>query len=59
MGKLIVHQEKITDIPALLAICPFGAIEENNGAVEISAACRLCRLCIRKGPAGVMEYLED
>jgi electron transfer flavoprotein alpha subunit len=59
MGKLIVHQEKITDIQALLDICPFGAIEENNGVVEISAACRLCRLCIRKGPAGAMEYVED
>ena len=59
MGKLIVHQEKITDIPALLEICPFGAIEDNNGTVEISAACRLCRLCIRKGPAGAMEYIEE
>ena len=47
MGKLIVHQDKITDIQALISICPFGAMEEKNGKVEISAACRMCRLCVK------------
>lgn len=59
MGKLIVHQDKITDIQALISICPFGAMEEKNGKVEISAACRMCRLCVKKGPKGAMEFVED
>ncbi|MBO6158242.1 MAG: electron transfer flavoprotein subunit alpha/FixB family protein, partial [Firmicutes bacterium] len=29
------------------------------GSLEISSACRLCKLCVRKGPAGVIEYAED
>ena len=58
MGKLIVHQDKIQDVQALVSICPFGALSENNGQVEISAACRLCKLCVKKGQ-GAMEFVED
>ena len=57
MGKLIVHQEKVQDIAALIKICPFGAMEENDGKIEINAACRLCKLCVRKGK-GVFEFVE-
>lgn len=59
MGKLIVHQEKIDDIPALLKICPFGALEENDGKVSINAGCKMCKLCVRKGPKGAVEFVED
>ena len=58
MGKLVVHQDKIQDIKALMAICPFGAMTEKDGKVEISAACRLCKLCVKKGN-GAMEFVED
>ena len=57
MGKLIVHQEKVQDIAALIKICPFGAMENNDGKIEISSACRLCKLCVRKG-TGVFEFVE-
>lgn len=50
MAKLVVHQDKINDINELISICPFGAMEENNGKLNITAGCRLCRLCVRKGP---------
>ncbi|MCE5284491.1 MAG: electron transfer flavoprotein subunit alpha [Pelosinus sp.] len=61
MGRLIVNQEKInsSNIDALLKICPFGAIEDKDGKVEVSAACKMCKLCVKKGPAGVMEFIED
>lgn len=59
MARLIVHPEKIGDIPSLLKICPFGAMVEKDGRVEITAACRMCRMCIRKGPKGAVEYVED
>ena len=58
MGKLIVHQEKVQDIAALIKICPFGAMEDKNGKIEINAACRLCKLCVRKGN-GVFEFVEE
>lgn len=59
MAKLVVHQDKINDINELISICPFGAMEENNGKLNITAGCRLCRLCVRKGPKGAVEYVED
>ncbi|MBR2520062.1 MAG: electron transfer flavoprotein subunit alpha/FixB family protein [Selenomonadaceae bacterium] len=57
MGKLIVHQEKVQDSAALIKICPFGAMEDKDGKIEINSACRLCKLCVRKG-AGVFEFVE-
>ncbi|SKA93117.1 electron transfer flavoprotein alpha subunit apoprotein [Caloramator quimbayensis] len=59
MAHLKVNQEKITDKEQLIKICPFGAIEEINGKIEIGAACKMCRLCVKKGPAGAIEYVEE
>ena len=59
MGMLVVHQEKITDIKAMISICPFGAMEEKDGKREVNSACKLCKLCVKKGQPGVMEYVEE
>ncbi|MBU2703417.1 electron transfer flavoprotein alpha subunit [Sporomusaceae bacterium BoRhaA] len=61
MGRLIVNQDKVNslNIDELVTICPFGAIENKAGKIEINAACKMCRLCIKKGPAGVMEFVEE
>lgn len=59
MAKLVVNQEKITNPEELIKICPFGALEINNGKVEINGACKLCRLCVRNGPKGAVEYIEE
>lgn len=59
MAKLVVNQEKILNPEEMIKICPFGALEINNGKVEINGACKLCRLCVRKGPKGAVEYVEE
>ncbi len=59
MAKLIVHPEKIPDKEALIKLCPFGAMEVKGDTVEINAACKMCRICVKKGPAGAVEYVED
>ncbi|ACO83589.1 electron transfer flavoprotein subunit alpha/FixB family protein [Clostridium botulinum] len=61
MGKLVVNEEKLTPsiIGELVKICPFGALGENSGKIEISAACKMCKLCVKRGPAGVMEFVEE
>ncbi|MBR6888177.1 MAG: FAD-binding protein [Selenomonadaceae bacterium] len=58
MGKLIVHQEKAQNIAELIKICPFGAMENKNGKIEINSACRLCKLCVKRG-GGVFEFVES
>jgi electron transfer flavoprotein alpha subunit len=59
MAKLVVNQEKISNIEELIKICPFSALENNNGIVEISGACKMCKLCVKKGPKGAVEYIEE
>ncbi|MCD2346195.1 electron transfer flavoprotein subunit alpha [Clostridium guangxiense] len=61
MGKLVVNQDKLTkeNIKELVNICPFNAIEDHNGKIEINAGCKLCKMCVRKGPKGIMEFVEE
>ena len=61
MGKLKVNDHLVTpgNMAELIKICPFNALEDNNGKLEVNAGCKLCRICVNKGPKGVMELLED
>jgi electron transfer flavoprotein alpha subunit len=61
MGYLKIHQKRITKAAAdaLTALCPFGALEYDGRKLEVNAACRMCRICVRKGPAGCMEFVEE
>jgi electron transfer flavoprotein alpha subunit len=61
MGRLVVHNEKLNsqNIEELINICPFGAMQEKDGKIEVTAACKMCKLCVKKGPKGVMEFVED
>ncbi|CEP39353.1 electron transfer flavoprotein subunit alpha/FixB family protein [Paraclostridium sordellii] len=59
MAKIVINQDKAKDIQKILDICPFGAIELNNGKLEIGAGCKMCKLCVKTGPKGVFEFVED
>ncbi len=61
MGQLKINKEKVTPDAAaqLVKLCPFSAIEYVNGELNVNSACKMCRLCIKNGPQGVMEYVED
>ena len=61
MGKITINQNKVTKemIQEAIKICPFGAIEYINDKLEINSGCKMCKLCVRKGPAGVFEFFEE
>lgn len=61
MGSLKINQQLVTEENAkeLIGLCPFSAISYKDGKLDISAACKMCKMCTRKGPAGVIEYAED
>lgn len=59
MAKIIIHQEKISDKEAVMGLCPFGAIQVARQGLEINAACKMCRICVKKGPEGAFEFMED
>lgn len=58
---LTIHQEKIDSKTArqLIAICPFGALEDTNGVLMVNAACKSCKLCVKKGPAGAITWADE
>ena len=60
MAELRIHQEKVTaeNGAALVRLCPFNAISYEGGRLEVSSACKLCRICVKRGPEGVMEYVD-
>ncbi|MBE6559725.1 MAG: electron transfer flavoprotein subunit alpha/FixB family protein [Ruminococcaceae bacterium] len=61
MGKLQINQNLVTSehADALMKLCPFGAFSYADGKLDISSACKMCKMCVRKGPAGVVEYVEE
>ncbi|KDR94050.1 electron transfer flavoprotein alpha subunit apoprotein [Peptoclostridium litorale DSM 5388] len=59
MAKITVNQNRISDTSKVTSLCPFGAIELIDGKVEINSACKMCRLCIKNGPEGAFEFVED
>ncbi len=59
MAKLIFNKDKITDLESFKKICPFGAIVEENGEIVPSSACKMCKLCVKKGPQGAAVLVDD
>ena len=60
MGKLLINQNLVTEEKGkiLKDICPFGAISYENGKLDISSGCKMCKLCVKKSD-GIIEYKED
>ena len=57
MAGLIINQDRLTKELAeeLAAICPFGALKETAGRLEVGESCRMCRLCIKHGKGIISE----
>ena len=60
MGKLVINHNKITTEKAetLVKICPFGAILYTDGKLDISSACKMCKMCVKKSE-GAIEFVEE
>jgi electron transfer flavoprotein alpha subunit len=61
MSYIKVNQDKVNDKIAkeLIDICPFNAFEYTDAYLSINASCKICKLCIKKGPDGVCEFIES
>ena len=60
MGKLVINQGLINKDKAetLINICPFGAISYENNCLDISSACKLCKICV-KNSGGAITFEEE
>ena len=61
MGKININQNKVTKEIALdsVKICPFNAIEYNGGLLSINAACKMCKICVKRGYDGVFTFVDE
>lgn len=61
MAHIKVNQEKVTKEVAkkLIDICPFNAFSYEDDLLYVNANCRICKLCVNKGPSGVCELVEE
>ena len=60
MGKLVINHNLVTPekAEALVSICPFSAISYEDGKLDISSACKVCKMCVRKGQ-GLVDFVEE
>ena len=61
MPYLKINKDKLTPKAAeeLVNLCPFSAISYKNNVLDIDAACKMCKMCVRRGPKGVIEIVDD
>lgn len=61
MAYIKVDNTKVTKKIAedLIKICPFNAFEYKDGILSINENCRICKICVRRGPEGVCTLIED
>ncbi len=59
MDKIVINHDEVKDFKEAIEICPFNAIEVVNDKLEINSGCKMCKLCVKKGPKGVFEFIED
>lgn len=60
MGYIKVNQEKVTPEIAkeLQKLCPFNAFDYVDGELSINSGCKICKICVNKGPSGVCLFVE-
>ena len=61
MGYIKVNQDKLNKeiVEELINICPFNAFDYEDNVLSINAACKVCKICSKKGPARVCEFIEE
>ena len=61
MGKLVINQSFVTDeiVKELEKVCPFNAFEFDGEELSINASCKNCKQCVKRGPQGVITYVEE
>ena len=61
MSYIKVNNDNMTkDIAEnLINICPFNAFDYIDSDLSINAGCKMCKICVKKGPAGICELIED
>lgn len=55
MAAIVIDKNKCVLCEACISACPFGALENKDGNIEVNGNCRLCKGCIGACPAGAIS----
>jgi len=57
---MIDHSKITPDVArSLIKLCPFGAITYDQNLLQITAGCKMCKICSTKGPVGAVTLVQD
>lgn len=56
--KIIKQNADRKTFEALAEICPFDAFSFENDVLEVTSACKMCKMCLKNGPEGVLVLEE-
>jgi electron transfer flavoprotein alpha subunit len=59
MAHIKINQSKIVDVDATVKLCPFSALESINNKLQINSACKMCNICIKRGPKGAFSLIKN
>ena len=62
MAEIKIHLDRFSKDNKLeiLNLCPFAAIEESEETgLVITSACKMCMLCVKKGPPGLFVLVNE
>ncbi len=59
MSKIVINHEACTLCGACLNACPFNAMEQLNGKIEINSNCKVCSICVKSCPEKAISKLEE
>ncbi|HBG02638.1 MAG TPA: electron transfer flavoprotein subunit alpha [Firmicutes bacterium] len=59
MATLAINAKRCSLCGECIATCPFNAISEVDGKIEIDAGCRMCKLCLKNCPEKAITLIDD
>ena len=58
MATIKITQNPNENREEIVGLCPFSAIEYSGNDIEINAACKMCKICVKSRP-DIFEFIAD
>jgi electron transfer flavoprotein alpha subunit len=59
VSNIVIDNNKCNGCLACIDICPFGAIDNKDGEININAGCKMCKLCLKACPQNAILLIEE
>ncbi|QPM67643.1 electron transfer flavoprotein subunit alpha [Atribacter laminatus] len=58
MAELVINHNRCNLCGKCITVCPFNAISMHGGKIEISAGCKMCKLCSKNCPEQAIDFID-